>query len=159
MKNKPYLIIGEKTYTMEQLYCLLFDPDCKPEKVDDEMLQTSGFDKGPILCQNMRSGVLQASPQYSSDEFPCLEFHLQTHADGVNPICLARVEQEQASDGAPNVYLYGRAESYIAVMPVDTRPEAELGDRIIQANLLVSGDSDCVVKVDCENQYVSFEGR
>lgn len=156
MKNKPFLKVGEVTFSLEELYCLVFDPDCEPENVTNEMLETMGIAAGPVLCLETRSGTMQATCQFSSDEYPCVELQLQPHAEGEDPILMARAEQQRDGEETPNIYLYGRGDSYIAKMPVDTRTMEELGDGIIQADLLVSGDTDCVVKVNLENQYVTL---
>lgn len=156
MKNKPFLKIGETTVSLEKLYCLVFDPDCKPEDVTDEMLETSGITAQTVkLCQTVRDGTIEATCECSSDEYPCVELQLQPQGLTDDPIVLVRAEQQSKDGETPNVYLYGRGDSYIAKMPVDPRPDNDL-EEIVQTDLLVSGDPDCVVKVKLENQYVSL---
>lgn len=157
MQNKPYLIAGDKTFTLEELYCLLFSPDTKPEEVTVKMLENVGLDRRLMLCQNVDAGTIQATAQNTCDEYPCVELQLQPKAEKADSILLARAEQEAQGDFPPDVYLYGRGEGYIAKMPVDPRPGKELeAEELIQTDLLVSGDPDNVVRVEFENQYVSL---
>lgn len=164
MNNKPYLIIGEKKFTMEELYCLLLSPGTKPEEVDDEMLNTLGIDRSMMLCQDVDSGTIQATIQCSSDEYPCVELQLKPKEPGDDTILVARVEEKaNDEDEPPKAYLYGRGESYIAIMPVDTRSDAEIDAALeeegamLRQDLMVSGDQDQEVHVTFENRFYSAD--
>lgn len=67
-------------------------------------------------------------------------------------------EQE---DGESNVrtFLYDRAESYVAYITHDTRPEEELGDEQLTSKVIASGDMDAIVDIYSENPYTRYCGN
>lgn len=116
------------------------------EKISLEDIAAKFGIKGPIkeaaLCQEAPVGTFRAvadngAPAVGID----LELVLPKAADSL-PIMLARAEQEYPDEEpeVPTVYVYGRSDKYIAFMPVDTRPDAEVDEKFHDPRITVSGD-------------------
>lgn len=115
------------------------------------------------LCVDVDAGILVATPENSSNEYPCIELSLRPRKQDEPEILLARAEQATQTAAykptMPEVYLYGRGDSYIAAMPVDIRPDEIVEANGIENRILVSGDPGETVHVAFENRYYHIDGE
>lgn len=121
MDYKPYLQVGEKKFSLEELYCLIIDRTVIPEGVTAEMLEAVGLGMGPTLCIDTEIGTIQAICHCAS-----IGTQLQPHQNRAKPLRLTEAEYMHGGDFPLETFLYGRGDSYAARMPVDIRP----GDQI-----------------------------
>lgn len=168
MKNKPYLMVGERKVTLEELCCLLFSPDSKPEEIDEEILCNMGLEEGLMLCQDVDCGTIQASIKESTDKFPCMDLQLQPKDQNEEPILIASVTKGEgpAQEGNPlKAHLFGRVDEHpMAEMPVDIRPSAEIreitenGGSISQP-LAICSQHNMDVGVTFESNHYTIRGN
>lgn len=152
MEYKPYLQVGEKKLSLEDLYCLLIDRTVMPEEVTAEMLEDAGLGMGPTLCIDTEIGAIQAFCHCAS-----VGTQLQPYQDGARPIRLTEAECMHGSDSPLETFLFGRGDSYAARMSVDIRPDDQIGiGELLQSDITVRGDPTCVSKVNFENKYTSM---
>lgn len=114
------------------------------------------------LCQKVPAGTLVATTEHiDTSRYPGLavELHLPDDA-GTLPILISQTEQPARHEDGDQVrtYLYGRGDSYIGFMNIDTRPDdIELEDPR-QPVIVASGDRDATVIVRPENNWVKYDG-
>lgn len=159
MNTMPYLKVGDKTITLADLFCAFFGGENDmPLSVTRDQLNDAGL-LNVKLCVDTRMGTVMADSSLSTKEYPCLELTLQPLSPDEEPILMARAEVNQTSSKpvAPEVFLYPRSESYIARMPVDTRPADILEDvQDLKPEVYISGDPGVTVRVIQENGYTAI---
>ena len=112
----------------------------------------------PSLCQEVPAGMLRVTAD-NNVPFCGVDVQLVLPAEAQSlPIKLCRAEQPNPDGEAevPTVFLYGRGDSYVALMQVDTRPDEQEEEAPKNARITISGDPGDEVHVFAENQYVTF---
>lgn len=112
------------------------------------------------LCQQVCSGTLCASMPLAMEPYPGVElsFELPDGA-GSAPIPVARLEQDDPhSDVEPQCFLYGRGDSYIAYMDVNTQTDAELKVSPRDDILVIGGDKGRLLRLFRENSLINDRG-
>ena len=143
-----FIKIGEKVYSVEDICKLL---DIEPKEV-------TRF----ALGENLPGGALEASVFLGS---PGDHLNVETSycPDSGEAMLLSTSEMNlgEQEDGESNVrtFLYDRAESYVAYITHDTRPEEELGDEQLTSKVIASGDMDAIVDIYSENPYTRYCGN
>lgn len=153
--NMPYILVGHHRVDVHDILTKILglDRELTSEELDEVIKNT------PVqLCLDTTVGTLIATPENACDEYPCIELMLNTPVSGDPPVLLARADHDETGSLAPitspNVFLYGRGDSYIAYMPVDTRSDAAVEKDPHGPVIVASGDPDQKVVVQKENQYV-----
>ena len=143
-----FIKIGEKVYSVEDICKLL---DIEPKE-----------GTRIALGENLPGGALEASVFLSS---PGDHLNVETSycPDSGEAMLLSTSEMNlgEQEDGESNVrtFLYDRAESYVAYITHDTRPEEELGDEQLTSKVIASGDMDAIVDIYSENPYTRYCGN
>lgn len=119
--DDKYIRIGAHKFTLAELAKQLGIPE------DDDI----------AIGQVVPAGVLEATTQSSSADFPCVDIEL--HSKDSYPIGIAMVEQP-LDEKQPRLYLFSRGDSYIGYMDVDVRPDAKVQEDLHDAIIHMSGD-------------------
>lgn len=156
MNTLPYLKVGDTVISLADLFNAFFSgEDNMMQSVNRAQLAEAGL-LNIKLCIDTRMGTVMANPSLSTPEYPCIELEIQPSGANSETILMARAEVNQTASKpvAPEVFLYPRADSYIAHMPVDTRP-ADLLDSLpdLKPEVYISGDPGVTVQVIRENEH------
>lgn len=162
MNTLPYLKVGDTVISLADLFSAFFGSESDmPQSVTRAQLSEVGL-LNIKLCVDTRMGTVMADPSLSTPEYPCIELGIQPLGPTSETILMARAEVDQTASkpAAPEVFLYPRTDSYIAHMPVDTRP-ADLLDNLpdLKPEVYISGDPGVTVQVIPENQHYNIGKR
>lgn len=112
------------------------------------------------LCQEVCSGTLCAQLSLAVESYPGVELSFEfPKSASSEPLPIARLEQDDPNlDIEPQCFLYGRGDSYIAYMDVNTQTDVEFKAFPRDDTLVVSGDKNRTLLVFRENNYINDYG-
>lgn len=139
---KRYIRINDKEFSLEEIAEKLgvTEPLCSV-----------------TLCQEICSGTLCASMPLALEPYPGVELSFELpESAGTAPISVARLEQDDPNlDVEPQCFLYGRGDSYIAYMDVNTQTDAELKAAPLDDTLVIGGDKSRKLRLFRENNFIN----
>lgn len=143
-----FIKIGEKVYSVEDI-CKLLDIESK---------EGTRIALGEVLP----SGTLEASVFLGkASDYPNVNTIYRPDGGEAMHLSTSEMNLGEKEDGESRIrtFLYDRAESYVAYITHDTRPEEELGDEQLTSKVIASGDMDVIVEIYSENPYTRYCGN
>lgn len=139
---RQYIRINDKKFSMEEIA---------------EKLGITEPLYSVTLCQEVCSGTLCAQLPLAVEAYPGVELTFEfPEGASSESLSIARLEQDDPNlDVEPQCFLYGRGDSYIAYMDVNTQTDAEFKAAPRDDTLVIGGDKNRALRVFRENNYIN----